>query len=99
MSNIQIIFDYPIVQTIDFESIAVIRLEIPANSNYNENVFGVSVDGQLLWQIEKVAHVYTNSPYVNLSKHDSLVVAINWDGLWLWLEPATGKIVKSLNGK
>jgi hypothetical protein len=99
VNNIQVLFDYPIVQTIELESLAVIRLEIPPNINYNENVFGVSEDGQLLWQIKKVALVYTNSPYVNLSKHDSLVVAQNWDGLSLWLEPATGKIVKSFYGK
>ena len=73
----------------------ILRLEIPIKTIYNENVFGVNLDGNIIWQIPKVDLLYDDSPFVGLIKEDKKSVwAINWDGTALLLDVNTGEILK-----
>ena len=59
-------FDYPIAQTENAGEIIVIRLDVPRGSKYNENVFGVSSQGELLWQVQEKKYTESDSPYVDI---------------------------------
>jgi hypothetical protein len=96
-NGIIINFDYPIGGVADYGDVIVVRLEIPYQIRdiiFNENVFGVSVSGKILWQIKpqypKTKKVY----YGSLDKEDQYAVVANWLGLVLYLDPYTGNIVK-----
>lgn len=87
-------FDYLIADIVAFDDAVVVRLNSPSDKHFNENVFGVSYDGKILWQIEKKEHVYDESPYTYIGQRDDNVILFNFDGLELTVEPATGKILK-----
>lgn len=55
-------FDYPVLQLTEVGEKAVVILDVPHGVVMTENVFGVSRDGTLLWQIERIAQTAT-SPY------------------------------------
>lgn len=89
-----ILFAFPIRQIIQFPNCFVVRLEPDVGQIYNENVFGVSNEGKMLWQIESMPHVYEDSPYTGLGQDGDLAKLSNWDGTDLLIEPYTGKILK-----
>lgn len=92
-------FEHAVAQTVDFPDAVVIRLKIPSGANLNENVFGISIEGQLLWQIAKEEHVYSQSPYTGMTREGDNVRLFNWDGLELVVHPRTGKIVSRTVGR
>ena len=47
-------FDHPVGETAEIGGALVVLLQVPANQSMPENVFGVSTDGRILWQIEPV---------------------------------------------
>jgi hypothetical protein len=89
-----IIFDFPIRQVIKFHDCFVVRLEPDVGQIYNENVFGISNEGKILWQIETMSHVYKDSPYTWLGQEGDIAKLSNWDGADLVIEPYTGRIIK-----
>jgi hypothetical protein len=96
-SGKQITFDYPIDTAVGFDTVIVVMLE--PNKLLNENVFGVSYDGKIMWQVDKRDHVYDESPYTYIGRKDNNVELGNFDGLELIVEPATGKILHQQWGK
>jgi hypothetical protein len=84
---------YQIIEYIVFDSVIVVRLKSPLKSGYNENVFGVSLTCNILWQIPKIKHLYEDSPYTGMIKQGDNILLSNWDGDDLLVEPITGKIL------
>lgn len=76
-----------------FDRVIVVRVHPKGINFLNENVFGISYEGEILWQIEKVDHVDKDSPYTGLSKKDELLTAYNWDGFDYLIDPNTGKVI------
>ena len=73
-------FPTKISEVITFEKVHVIITE-PSRPPTNDNVWGVSLDGEINWQIPKPQSVYEESPYVAIRKRDSKsFYAHNWDG-------------------
>lgn len=89
-----VIFDFPIRQVIKFHDCFVVRLEPDIGQIYNENVFGISHEGKILWQIESISLVYEDSPYTGIGKEGEKAKLCNWDGTDLLIDPYTGKIIK-----
>lgn len=86
-------FDFPVSQVIEFDEVLVVLLELPTQVLFNENVFGVSKGGKILWQISPEKLVYDNSPYVELSRLGEVARLQNWDGLVLHVAPSTGNVI------
>ncbi len=83
-------FPYLIAQVLTFISTLVVRLEIPKGICFNENVYGVFLNGDIAWRVKPRKHVYEDSPYTSLVRHNGKVKLMNWDGLELIVDPATG---------
>ena len=64
---------FPVGDTIDFENLRVVSLDVPVGQRLNENVFGVDRQGRILWQI---AALFSDedSPYVGLIRRGANVV-------------------------
>ena len=85
---------FPIAQIIAFDESIVVRVEAPLGTkSQNENVFGISWDGEELWQVPHDTYVYEDSPFTNLSYEAGMVKLTNWDGTNLLLDPTSGKII------
>lgn len=86
-------FDFPVSQVVEFDDALVVLIEVPAQVLSNENVFGVSKTGQILWQISPEKLVYDNSPYVQLARMGEFAQLQNWDGLVLQVDPSNGSVI------
>jgi len=92
-SGLRVGFLWPIDKVLEFENAYIVRISPEPGSCFNENVFGVALDGKLLWQIEARKHVYADSCYTEILKSDDKAKLFNWDGDELIVEPLTGKIL------
>lgn len=92
-------FPFPVAEVIDYPSVAVVRLDVPPGSRFNENVFAVDHGANIVWQVPKKDYVYDDSPYTALEREGDNVVLYNWDGLELTVEALSGKVVKEVHRK
>ncbi len=91
----EINFDSKIKQVEQLDSFLIVRINPKTKIGFlNENIFSVSSDGRILWQIEAIPHAYENSPYTGMSKEEAGIKICNWDGTDLIVNPASGKIIK-----
>lgn len=86
-------FSYAIGAIEKFDNRFVVMIDPPANTIFNENIYGVSYDGKILWQVEKIAHVDQDSPYTGIGKENNFLSAYNWDGHDYCIDLNTGKIL------
>lgn len=93
-ANGQIInFDYPIAETLDFPEVIIARLNIPPKANFNENVFGISYEGKILWQILPQQHLDDDSPYTGMNYENGNAGLYNWDATLYIVNPLTGQVI------
>lgn len=96
--KVEVKFPWPIAELLEFDTSLVVRLEPESGVIFNENIYGVSFSGQILWQIKKVKHIYNDSPYTKIIKLDNSLKVFNWDGDEFIINPLTGEILeKSYN--
>lgn len=95
----QVEFTWPIADVIQFDDVLVVRLEPSPGSCFNENVFGISKSGNVIWTIAPVKHVYEDSPYTGILKKGNFIKLFNWDGDELVVDPESGVIVEKGYGK
>src|SRR5258708_7056054 len=86
-------FDDIIAEVIEFEDVIVVRLENQGWKRCNENIYGLDLKAQVLWQIEERVHSFAESHYVNIYRKIDMVDAYNWDGTILTLYPKTGEVM------
>lgn len=92
-------FPWPVGDVLEFAGVFVVRLEPEPGSCFNENVFGVALDGTIVWTIAKRKHVYDDSPYTSALKKDGYVKLFNWDGDELVIDPKSGAVLSEGYGK
>jgi len=92
-------FRYAIRDTLEIEGVIIVRLDVPVNRKLNENVYALDSQGDLLWQVKPVRHVYQRSPYVGIEKAGEFARLFNWDGNVYDVNPKTGDVISSYWGK
>jgi hypothetical protein len=92
-SGRKVTFLYPIIKAVEFDNIFVVMLDVPPGAHYNENVFGVDADGNIIWQIEKLPSPYPDTIYVSLNQQGDKAKLNNYDGSELVINPATGQLI------
>jgi len=92
-------FSWPISKVLNINNIFVVLIDPLPDSCFNENVFGVSGSGCVIWTIEKRKHVYTDSPYTSIIENNGKVEAFNWDGDYLLIEPKDGRVLSTRYSK
>jgi hypothetical protein len=73
-------FDLPIKCAIEVSGIVVLALDVPPKQSMNENVFGVSNEGKIIWQIERIPEVsHPTCRYKNLYEQipDTLICQLD----------------------
>ncbi len=102
-SNGEIVsFELQIRDATEIGDVIVVILKVPIDKTMNENVFGLSKEGKIVWQIERTALTLTDpvNYFVGFVSHPSIThtsinrVAIDsYSGLLVIVDVATGKIV------
>lgn len=83
-------------EVLPLNGMLVVLLDVPPNEVMTENVVGVSADGTVAWQIQKIASTGTNpvNCYTALSQSDDRTFrAVNWNGTDVDVDVATGRVV------
>src|SRR5438067_12097683 len=91
-------FEYPIQKCLDLGEVLIVLLRTPYKTLYNENVFGISRNGERLWQVQKNIEYPSGSkdcPFTDvfLNKNNELVL-YNWCDLAFVVNPNSGEILK-----
>ena len=92
-AGIDVIFDWPIADVLCIDDVLVIRIEPDPGTCFNENVYGVSKSGNIIWRVEKRRHIYDDSPYTSIIAKDHFVKIFNWDLDELLVDPTNGKVI------
>lgn len=92
-------FRYRIDEILYFENFCMVMIEPGIGQTLNENIYGVSIDGDILWQIAPIPHAYARSSYTGMGKVGDKVKLSNWDGTDLIINPATGDILEKSYSK
>ncbi len=87
-------FEFPIVHAMQFEDIVVVIVWPPRETQYNENVFGVDLSGNIVWQIEPQYPSTVDMAFGGLDKIGQYAVVSDVLSAAIYLNPATGEVVK-----
>ncbi|HEY2650186.1 MAG TPA: hypothetical protein VGI38_13400 [Puia sp.] len=69
-------------------------MDIPTKTIYNENVFGVSLDGKrIIWQIAKRTYDFEECPFTYIRIFNDELVLVNWCSIYFTVNPSTGEIL------
>lgn len=83
-------------EALEYQNLIIIKIEPPSGIIYNRNVFGVSKDGKISWQIEESPHsTLSDKPYINIFVQGDDLIAANWNGVSYCVNPSNGKITVS----
>ena len=89
-------FDCPIRSVLETSGIIVVLLHIPAGKIMTENVFGISGEGKVIWQIERIPETATDplNRYVALwDNTPGVALACNWNCTNAYVDVKTGKVI------
>jgi hypothetical protein len=91
-------FDFKIHKSIAINDKIIILLDSPDKGIYNQNIFAVAFDGNLIWQVEKSPDLdlIGYCPYTGLYREGSDIVGYNWCGFRITIDTETGKIMNIL---
>lgn len=85
-------FPYPVAESLLFDDVLVVRLDIPFDVIYNENVFGIDLSGKIRWQISPCYPKTEDGRFGGLHRDRTLAVVSNYRGLRVCLNPWTGEV-------
>ena len=93
----RVTFSYPIGMIFETCGILLVVLDVPPKQSMQENIFAVSKEGEVLWQIEHSPKTGTASinryTAIGDSSIQGIVVAWNWNCTNFYVDVKTGKIV------
>ena len=92
-------FRWPVVQVVQFGRNLVVRTEPSMGACDNENVHGVNENGVMIWTVAQRKYVYDDSPYTGVVAGKGVANLLNWDGLTVVVDPATGKEISAEYGR
>lgn len=98
VENNNIVFDHDIRYVVEVNDTLIVLLEIPTNSMYLNNVFGINRNGEIKWRIQSVGDVLpvkNQLPFENLMVNGTDVFVSDFYGRRFSLNPTNGKILSS----
>jgi hypothetical protein len=88
-------FNFPIEKVVELGNLVFVVLQV-LKTKYNENVFSLNENGQVLWQIEKsktINEISGECPYIDIEIRNGKLTLFNFCGFRFIVDPQTGKIV------
>lgn len=94
--------EYPVKEWVEVGDVLIVVLDVPAGEVLTENVFALSSDGAILWQIERTPGSSSNLQYcyVGITTHGSGAVTVaSWTGMLVEVGVNNGKVIRIWFGK
>jgi len=91
-------FDYRIAEFAEVDGVLIVVLDVPPNASMTENVFGVSKEGRILWQIERIPETGTDPTNCYTSIFPRLQL-FNWSCVGVEIDVHKGTIINKWFGK
>jgi hypothetical protein len=90
-------FDSAIADTVQLDRIVVVLTEPTRGEDCTRNVYGISPEGEMLWQIQAV-HPNSHQPntytgFIFRDRSASSVWIANWSGMSAEIDPRSGEIL------
>ncbi len=95
VENNKIVFEHDIRYVVEVNDSLIVLLEIPNNTSYLNNVFGINKNGEIKWRIQNVADVFpvkNQLPFENLMVNGTDVFVSDFYGRRFSLNPTNGEI-------
>ncbi|GGB21269.1 MULTISPECIES: hypothetical protein [Mucilaginibacter] len=91
-------FDFSIQDTLVFDSKIVVLLDISGDTKFNQNVYAIDFNGEILWQIERSENldIIGYCPFISIEIQNLKLVSFNWCGFRFTIDPGTGKVNESI---
>ncbi len=86
-------------ECVQVQDVIVVVLDVPPKQSMTENVFGVSLEGRVLWQIERIPETATDpvNRYTNVRTGQlGTAIVFNWNGTDITIDSRTGKVLDSV---
>ncbi|RAU49532.1 MULTISPECIES: hypothetical protein [unclassified Pseudomonas] len=85
---------HPVSEALEKDNLVIVRVDPPAGVIFNRNVYGITANGEILWQIQASLHgTQQDKPYTNiLLNPDGLLIAENWNGVSYSVDIRNGEI-------
>ncbi|MEX2316267.1 MAG: hypothetical protein WD669_03885 [Pirellulales bacterium] len=88
-------FEHPISDVLQIGNFLVVKTWPPRGIMYNQNIFGVQMSGNVVWQIEpQYPETEPNGTFGGLHRQGDYAVVSNVLGDALYLDPSDGKVIK-----
>lgn len=88
-------FKHKIWKVAEFSEVLVVLLDA-LQAKYPDNVFGISYEGKILWQIRPVRTVLSNSPFTGCERKSDVLELHHFDGMLYRVNPLNGEILGSM---
>ena len=93
-SGQSIYFERKVLDAIKFKDFLIVLTDPTENRRWNnENVFGYSINGELIWQIEELDLFHENHDYTAIYFEDQELCLYNRCGVEVKINPATGAVL------
>jgi hypothetical protein len=93
--GVHVIMPYEIHRVLEVPNGLVVLLKVPPVASMTENVFGVTPEGAISWQVEQIPETSLHPLlwYADMEKvGDSAVRLFNWNGWAVTIDRANGKV-------
>jgi hypothetical protein len=94
---------FPISATAEVDGVVVAVLGLPPGTSMTENVFGLSAEGAILWQVERIPETSSDAianQYVSIiGSGEGMARVSNWNGVVVDVDVQTGKVKRWYWGK
>lgn len=91
-------FDFPINDTLIFNSKIIVLLDVLGNTKFNQNIYAIDFNGDILWQIEKTENldIIGYCPFISIEIENLKLVSFNWCGFKFTIDSNSGKVIESI---
>jgi hypothetical protein len=90
----EISLPHPVTEAKIYHDLIIVKVEPPPRTIFNRNIFGLSKNGEIRWQIQESPHgTQKDKPYIDVFITPSgALIAANWNGVSYSVDPDNGKI-------
>lgn len=84
---------YPVKQKLSVGGVDVVLLAVPPEEHFPQNIYGLTEQGDVIWQIEPRPSAAPNNRYTSIRDEIGLVVAVAEDNNQRKIDPKTGRVL------
>lgn len=99
IDDIEIKFEAPIAEYVEYKDLVIVVLDY--KSQILRNIYAINrLDGGIKWQVEGTSNYVNNPvPFTVIRIIDNELVTADWSSWRYVLDPYSGKIIQSRQGK